>query len=65
MPFVEDIERAFVSRKKGRVLASIEDFIDVSKQQLEVYMKSADYCGQKQFRYTSLNRTEITRKQKW
>ena len=55
----DDVDRLYLSRKKrGRGLACIQDSIDASIQRLEDNIK-------KQPNNTSINRTRITRKQKW
>ena len=66
----DDVDRLCVSRKEGgRGLASIEDSITAFMQWLEDYMKK---LGERQITVTrnnsdntSINRTKITRKQKW
>ena len=66
----DDIDRLYVSRKEGgRWLASIEDNIDALIQWLEDYIEK---CGGRLITTTRnntdnmrINRTKITRKQKW
>ena len=66
----DDVDRLYVSRKEGgRGLASIEDSVDASIQQLKDYIEK---CGDWLITATRSNidnmrisRTTITRKQKW
>ena len=65
-----DTDRMYMSRREeGRKLASIQDSIDASIQRLEEYINKQ---GRRLIIVTanmtdkiSINRTEITRKQKW
>ena len=66
----DDVDRLYVSRLEGgRGLASIEDSVDASIQWLEEYIEK---CGgrlvtatRNNTNNTSINRTNITSKQKW
>ena len=66
----DDIDRLYVSRKEGgRGLASIEDSVDASIQQLEDYIEKHEGGLITTIRNdtdnTMDNRMTITRKQKW
>ena len=66
----DDVDRLYVSRKEGRRgLTGIEDSVDASIQWLEDYIEK---CGgrlitatENNTDNTSINRTEMTWKQKW
>ena len=61
----DDVDRLYVSRKEGgRGLANIEDSIEDSKTTGTTWRKT-DYSHQEQTDHTRINRTTITRKQKW
>ena len=66
----DDVDRLYVSRKEGgRGLASIEDSVDASIQQLEDYIQKHDggliTATRNDTDNTMNNRMTITRKQKW
>ena len=65
----DDVERLYVSRKEGgRGLASIEDSVDVSIQQLKDYIQKHEgglITATRNDTNTMDNRMTITRKQKW
>ena len=66
----DDVDRPYVSRKEGgRGLASIEDSVDESIQRLEDYIKKSRgtliAATRNNTGSMSINRTKITRKQKW
>ena len=66
----DDVDRLYVSRKEGgRGLASIEDSVDPSIQQLEDYIKKHDggliTAIRNNTDNTMGNRMTITRKRKW
>ena len=66
----DDVDRLYVSRKEGgRGLSSIEDSVDTSIQRLEDYIEKNEGGLTRAIRSntdnTNINRTTITRKQKW
>ena len=66
----EDVDRLYVSRKKGgRGLASIEDSVDPSIQRLKDYIQKHEgeliTAIRHETEHTMNNRMTITRKQKW
>ena len=64
----EDVDSLYV-KEGGRGLASIRDIVDASIQQLENYTKKRggrlNTATRNNTDNPSINRTEITRKQKW
>ena len=65
-----DVNRLYVSRKEGgRGLTSIEDSVDASIQRLEDYIKKRRgrliTATKNNTDNTGINRTKMTRKQKW
>ena len=65
----DDVDRLYVSRKEeGREIASIEDSVDASIQQLEDYIEKRGgrliAATRNNTNDTRTNRTTITRKQK-
>ena len=66
----DDVDRLYVSRKEGgRGLASIEDSVDASIQQLEDYREKHEggqiTATRNDTDNTKTNKMTITRKQKW
>ena len=66
----DDVDRLYVPRKEGRRgLASIQDSVDASIQRLEAIIKRRRVrlitTTRNNTDNTRINRTEITRKQKW
>ena len=66
----KDVDRLYVPRKEGeRGLTSIQDGVDASVQWLEDYIKNhgrrLNSATRNTTDKTSINRTKITRKQKW
>ena len=65
----DDIDRLHVSRKGKRGVTSMEDSVDASIQQFEVYIKKRGErlitATRNNTINTRINRTTITRKQKW
>ena len=61
----DDVDRLYVSRKEGgRVLASIEDSVDVSIQRLEDYIEKHELAIRNDTDNTIDDRITTTRKQK-
>ena len=64
----DDVERLYVTRKRGRGLTSFEDSVDASIQRLEVYIEKRERrlitATGSNTDDSRINRTEINRKQK-
>ena len=66
----DDVDRLYVSRKEGEWgFASIQDNVDTAIQRLEDYIEKhggkLTTATREDTDNTSINRTKITRKQKW
>ena len=62
------VNRLLMSRKRGRGRTTIQDIVDASIQRLEDYITKRGQlitANRNSTAKTNINRTEITRKQKW
>ena len=65
----DDVDRLYVSRKERRGLASIQYNVDASIQKVKDYIRKCRgrliTASRNNTDNTNINRTKITRKQKW